>query len=213
LRDADELGAEQQELRRDPGEDDHEVEGGVDDVLGGHHAHGGDDHQRGDDTERDVLRDHHVAAGSATTCERERGDHRGTFLTLACEPASYASKSGTVSIHWPEKRLVVAEIGDVRFGELVFGAPEQGIERADLDAYPAVHAQRVVDVEAVELVDLAGLAARAARWCLGLVRLDVDAPVGHSRAQSMHEVQFSSLSAMTPRARVVALLSRAGTAR
>ena len=83
LRDADELGAEQQELRRDPGEHDHEVERGVDDVLGRHHAHRGDDHQRGDHAERDVLRDHHVAAGIGDDLRRERGDHRGTFLTLA----------------------------------------------------------------------------------------------------------------------------------
>ena len=63
-------------------------------------------------------------------------------------------------------------------GVLVLGAPEQGVERAHLDADAAVHAERVVDVEAVERVDRAGLAALAPRRRLVLVALDVDAPVG-----------------------------------
>ena len=93
------------------------------------------------------------------------------------------------------------QVGDAGLGVLVLRAPEQGVERADLDADAAVHAERVVDVEAVERVDLAGLAALTAGRRLRLVALDVDAPVGALRAQSMQTVQFSSLRAMTPRAR------------
>src|SRR5690606_4615913 len=73
---------------------------------------------------------------------------------------------------------VVDQVRDVGFGVLVLGTPEQRLERADLDADAAVHAQRVVEVEAVELVDHAGLAALTPRRGEGLVRLDVDAPVG-----------------------------------
>src|SRR4029078_13397844 len=57
------------------------------------------------------------------------------------------------------------------------GTPEQRVERADLDADAAVHAECVVDVEAIELADLAGRAAGATRWRELLVALDVDAPV------------------------------------
>ena len=70
------------------------------------------------------------------------------------------------------------QVGDVGLGVLVLGAPEQRLERADLDADAAVHAQREVDVEAVEGVLLAGLAALAAGRGEVLVGLDVDAPVG-----------------------------------
>ena len=77
-----------------------------------------------------------------------------------------------------EPVLVVEQVGDAGLGVLVLGAPEQGVERADLDADAAVHAERVVDVEAVERVDRAGLAALAAGRGLVLVALDVDAPVG-----------------------------------
>src|SRR3954452_18877286 len=83
-----------------------------------------------------------------------------------------------------EAILVVQEVGDLHLRVLVLGAPEQGVERAHLDADPAVHAQGVVDVEAVELVDGAGLAALAAGRGLVVVALDVDAPVGAlARAQ------------------------------
>src|ERR1051325_4974457 len=58
--------------------------------------------------------------------------------------------------------LVVEEVGDVGLGILELGAPEQGVEGADLDADPAVHAEAVVDVEAVELGRPAGLAALTA---------------------------------------------------
>ena len=62
---------------------------------------------------------------------------------------------------------------------LELGRPEQRVERADLDADPAVHAQREVDREAVEHV--AGARARRPRVFGGrrlFVRVDVDAPVG-----------------------------------
>src|SRR5215207_8895380 len=78
--------------------------------------------------------------------------------------------------------LVVQQLGDARLGVLVLRAPEQGVERAHLDADAAVHAQRVVDVEPVELVDGPRLAARAPRRRRVLVGLDVDAPVGAAAA-------------------------------
>src|SRR6056297_1899187 len=77
-----------------------------------------------------------------------------------------------------ELLLVVEQVGDLGLGVLVLGAPEQGVERAHLHADAAVHAQRVVDVEAIEVVHLARLAAGAARRGQLLVALDVDAPVG-----------------------------------
>src|SRR5690606_40873154 len=58
--------------------------------------------------------------------------------------------------------LVVDQVGDAGLGVLELGAPEERLERADLDADAAVHAERVVDREAVEVVDLAGLPALAA---------------------------------------------------
>ena len=73
----------------------------------------------------------------------------------------------------------------LRLGVLVLGAPEQRVERAHLDADAAVHAQRVVDVEAVEVVHLARLAAGTAGRGELLVALDVDAPVG-ARAGAQH---------------------------
>src|SRR5262245_2765672 len=83
-----------------------------------------------------------------------------------------------------ELDLVMEQLGDVALGVLVLGAPEQGVERAHLDADPAVHAERIVDVEAVEHAHRALAAALAPRWSLLLVALDVDAPVGTgARAQ------------------------------
>src|SRR5215471_8569767 len=76
-----------------------------------------------------------------------------------------------------ELLLVVQEVGDVGLGVLVLGAPEQRVEGAHLHADAAVHAQRVVDVEAVEQADGAFPAALAAGRPLLLVALDVDAPV------------------------------------
>src|SRR5215207_3982128 len=77
-----------------------------------------------------------------------------------------------------ELLLVVEEIGDVGLGVLVLGAPEQGVERANLDADPEVHAERVVDVEAVEEADRPLAATLTPRRPLLLVALDVDAPIG-----------------------------------
>src|SRR6056297_3471932 len=84
-----------------------------------------------------------------------------------------------------ELLLVVEQVGDLRLGVLVLGAPEQRVERTHLDTDAAVHAQRVVDVEPVEMVDLARLATGPARGCQLLVALDVDAPVG-ARPRAQH---------------------------
>src|SRR6056297_2848158 len=81
--------------------------------------------------------------------------------------------------------LVVQQVGDLGFGVLVLGAPEQGVERAHLHADAAVHAQRVVDVEAVEVVHLTRLAAGTSWRSQLLVTLDVDAPVG-ARPSTQH---------------------------
>ncbi len=91
--------------------------------------------------------------------------------------------SGTVSIHSPRRVLVVEQVGDLGLGVLVLGAPEQGVERADLDADPAVHAQRVVDVEAGRgALTVRGLPPHGAGGRELLVALDVDAPVGAAAA-------------------------------
>jgi hypothetical protein len=71
----------------------------------------------------------------------------------------------------------VDEVADVTFRVLELRRPEECVERADLDAYPAVHAQAEVDGEAVEDVPLARAAALGSRDRL-LVGVDVDAPVG-----------------------------------
>src|SRR5947209_3728908 len=76
-----------------------------------------------------------------------------------------------------EPVLVVQEVGDARLGVLVLRRPEQGVEGADLDADAAVHAEGVVDVEAVEGVDRPRLAPLTTGRALLLVSLDVDAPV------------------------------------
>src|SRR5829696_1671866 len=76
-----------------------------------------------------------------------------------------------------ESLLVVEQVGDPQLGVLVLRAPEEGVERAHLDADAAVHAQRVVDVEAVEQAHRARLAAGPPGRGQGLVALDVDAPV------------------------------------
>ena len=69
------------------------------------------------------------------------------------------------------------QVGDTGLGVLVLGAPEERIEGTHLNADPAVHAQRVVDVEAVEVIDLTWLATSAPRRGELLVGLDVDAPI------------------------------------
>jgi len=66
------------------GEDHHEVQRGVHDVLRTHDPDGRTGHRDREDPERDVLRDHY-------------------FLTSA--PISSGSGSGTVSIHSPSLRL------------------------------------------------------------------------------------------------------------
>src|SRR5205085_152312 len=78
----------------------------------------------------------------------------------------------------PELFLVVEERADPGLGVLVLRAPEQGVERTDLDADAAVHAQGVVDVEPVEDADRPVTTAGPAGRTLLLVALDVDAPVG-----------------------------------
>src|SRR5699024_9538643 len=75
--------------------------------------------------------------------------------------------------------LVVEQVADVTLGVGEVGGPEARVEGADLHADAAVHAQRVVDVEAVQDV-LLPRATTAARWRFHglLVRVDRDAPVG-----------------------------------
>ena len=84
------------------------------------------------------------------------------------------------------------------------GTTEQRVERAHLDADPAVHAQRPVDREPVEheAPPARGRAAAGA----GRTESTVSAwpsmsmhQSGHSRTQSMHTVQLLSSRAMTPR--------------
>src|SRR5260221_5031518 len=74
--------------------------------------------------------------------------------------------------------LVVEQVRDARLGVLELGAPEERVERADLHADPAVHAERVVDVEAVEHAHAARTPTFTTRRPLRLVALDVGAPVG-----------------------------------
>src|SRR5450759_801308 len=77
----------------------------------------------------------------------------------------------------PELDLVVEHVRDLKLRVLVLGAPEQGVEGAHLDADPAVHAQRIVDVEAVEHAHRPGAATFSAWGSLLLVPFDVDAPI------------------------------------
>ena len=97
--------------------------------------------------------------------------------------------------------LVVRQVADVSRRVLELRRPVQRVERADLDADAAVHAQRPVDVEACRARSAAVPPALGRRRDRLLVRVDVMHHDGHSRAQSMHDVQFSSCSAMTPRLR------------
>src|SRR4029450_9992134 len=99
-------------------------------------------------------------------------------LLLALGAAFERLRFGDGLHPFAELLLVVQEVGDVRLGVLVLGAPEQGVERTHLDADPAVHAQRVIDVEAVEEADCPLATALTARRPLLLVAFDVDAPVG-----------------------------------
>ena len=131
-----------------------------------------------------------IAATAIATARIQKttfcADHRRHyFLPLTSAPTSSGSGSGTVSIHSPSLLLVVQQLGDAGLGVLVLGAPEQRVERADLDADPAVHAERVVDVEAVEHADACASRPPSRRGgALLLVALDVDAPVGALRGRT-----------------------------
>jgi hypothetical protein len=71
----------------------------------------------------------------------------------------------------------VGEFVDVGLGVLELGGPEEGVERADLDADTAVHAEGEVDGEAVEDVAAALAATGSGGRDRLLVGVDVDAPV------------------------------------
>jgi hypothetical protein len=104
------------------------------------------------------------------------------------ETSPTAGEMSKVTSPAPERRnglqpileavLVVQHLAHGELGVLVLGAPEQGVERAHLDTDPAVHAQGVVDVEAVEGGTHLDPATRLVGRLLFLVALDVDAPVG-----------------------------------
>src|SRR4051812_47170328 len=79
----------------------------------------------------------------------------------------------------------MGHVEQVAFGVLELRRPEQRVEWADLDADAAVHAQRVVDGEAVEHVASAFAAAFGAGRDGLLVRVDVDAPV-RALARTQH---------------------------
>ena len=115
---------------------------------------------------------------------------------------SSSGAGGTVVQPVLEPVHVVEHVAHVVLGVLVLGAPEEGVEGADLDADPAVHAEGVVDVEPVERRAHPDPAPRLVWLLLLLVALDVDAPVGAlAGAQSMQTVHASWSRAMTPRAR------------
>ena len=156
----DELGDQQDVLRRRAGQHDDEEQRRVHDVVRAHDPDRRARHRDRDHPERELLLPH------------------GYFLPFTSAPISSGSGSGTDLHPLAELHLVVEELGDARLGVLVVGAPEQGVERAHLDADPAVHAERVVDVEPVEHADRALAAAFTPRRALLLVPLDVDAPVG-----------------------------------
>ena len=124
--------------------------------------------------ERDVLGDERGRQASVTRRSAVRD-----LLDLLLGAGLVGLEVGDGLHPLAEAVLVVQQVGDAGLGVLVLGAPEQRVERADLDADAAVHAERVVDVEAVEArCRCAGLAALAAGRGQVLVALDVDAPVG-----------------------------------
>ena len=92
----------------------------------------------------------------------------GDFLDLGVGAGLVGLEVGHRLHPLAEAGLVVEQVGDAGLGVLVLGAPEQGVERAHLDADPAVHAEGVVDVEAIEGADGPGLAAGPARRCFSL---------------------------------------------
>ena len=173
LGDGDELGGQQQVLRGGAGHRRDQRQRGVHDVAAAHDVDGA----------TTIM----IAAMMPkpmfwATLRSVAAKHH--FLPFLSAPASSSGASGTVSIHSPSLSLSCSRSAMRRLAVLVLGAPEQGVERAHLDADAAVHAQRVVDVEAVDLVDLARRTAGTARRGQLLVALDVDAPVGAAtRAQ------------------------------
>jgi len=72
--------------------------------------------------------------------------------------------------------FLVEKVADVAFGVLELGRPEECVERAHLDADPAIHAQGEIDGEPIEDVALPGATAFRS-WERLLVRIDIDAPV------------------------------------
>src|SRR5829696_6451601 len=125
-----------------------------------------------------------IGAETATFCRREAGSQERARTSSAHSPAALGLRArlegrrlGDGLHPLAEAVHVVEEVGDAGLGVLELGAPEQGVEGADLDADPAVHAQPVVDVEAVQQLHRAGLAPGPPGRRLGLVALDVDAPV------------------------------------
>src|ERR1044072_592552 len=107
-----------------------------------------------------------------------RQPKKSSSLLLLDRPGLEGLGFGDTFHPFAELFLVVEQVGDADLGVLELRGPEQGVEGADLDADAAVHAEGVVEVEAVEGLDRPGLATLAAGRPLLLVALDVDAPVG-----------------------------------
>ena len=94
-------------------------------------------------------------------------------------------------------------------GVLRDGRPVQGVERADLDADPAVHAQRRSRSRSGRgRPRCAGGGARRRPGSVSVWESISMHQSGHSRTQSMQTVQLSSTSAMTPRVRGGGALGR-----
>ena len=130
--------------------------------------------------------------------------------------SSSAGGGGTVAIQLAEPVLLVQQVEDVDLGVLELGAPVQRVERADLDADAAVHAQAEVDGEAVEHVALALAAALGGGRDRLLVRVDVDAPVGalagaeHARGAVLLEQRDDPAAARRQVGRDVGVLGGVG---
>ena len=149
-----------------------EVQRRVHDVLRTHHTDRGDGHRHREDVERHRLRDRHP--------ENRRHHHQ----RLASAPISSGSGSVTPSIHSPSFCLSWSSLEMLHSEYSYSGLQNSASNGTDLDADPAVHAERVVDVEAVEHAHAALATTLTARRALLLVALDVDAPVGAlARAQ------------------------------
>jgi hypothetical protein len=59
----------------------------------------------------------------------------------------------------------------------ILWAPEEGVERADLDTDSAVHAERVIDIKTVKKVYCSRSPTLTASGSLLFVALDIDAPI------------------------------------